>query len=194
LTLNVNGTFSGKLNNSVTGTYTLGTNGLLTLHASSGSEIMFYLNYTKDTMAEVGGMIGTNDNYQELVLAERVPAAVTAADVAGSWNLIQFGTPSQAFIDGSSILQGGSNFGVMAGTMTVNANGTASGTLDQPFTGTYTIASGGIIHVNIVTSDGNTALTFILNAGKDTMTEVSNQFNLTDNNQEIVVAHRVPAN
>jgi hypothetical protein len=34
-----NGTFSGKLKNSVTGTYNLGTNGLLTLRASSGFEI-----------------------------------------------------------------------------------------------------------------------------------------------------------
>jgi uncharacterized repeat protein (TIGR03803 family) len=194
LTLSANGTFTGKLQNSVSGNYTLGTNGLVTLHGSSGFVVNLYLNYTKDIMTEVGGMIDTNDNYQEIVVAQRVPATVKAADLAGTWNLVQLDTPAQLYVDGNSVLQGGSNFGITVGNLTINADGTLSGTLGNAFTGTFTVASGGIVHASIISSDGNTPITFILNAGKDTMTEVHSVVDVNDNDQEIVIAHRVPAN
>ena len=136
----------------------------------------------------------SNNNQQEIIFAQREPAAVKAADIAGSWNLVQFQTPAQITEDINNGLQGNSNFSVTNGTMTINVNGTLSGNLGDAFTGTFTVGSAGVIHASIHSGGGIMPITFYLNAGKDTMTEVDSQVDANDNQQEMVIAHRVPAN
>jgi hypothetical protein len=195
LTLNANGTFSAKLENSVSGTFTVSSNAVVTLNPSSGNEqINLFVNFSKDNMVEVQHLFDNNDNNQEIVVAHRVPASANLAALVGDWNLVQISTPAQITADTSGNIQNGSNFGVTTGTLTINANGSISGTLGDAFTGTVTVASGGAIHASITSGGQTTPFTFYLNAGKDTMTEVSSALTVNDNHSEIVIAHRVASN
>ena len=91
-------------------------------------------------------------------------------------------------------MQGGTNFVVTGGTMTVKSDGTINGTLVDPFTGKITVGSKGAINASINSGGGKQNFTFYLNAAKDTMTEVESENDTNNNEQQIVVAHRVPAN
>jgi hypothetical protein len=196
LTISANGTFSGKVGGAISGTYTIGSNGAITFNPASSGTPPFtcYLNFTKDAMTEVDSLVDADDNQQDLVVACRIPASVSLSDLAGSWNLIQFETPAQITIDGNNDLQGGDDFAVTTGTLIVNANGTVSGTLGEAFTGKLTIGSNGAIHASISSGGGSMPFTFYINAGKDTMTEVESQNDADNNEQQIVIAHRIPAN
>jgi hypothetical protein len=104
--------------------------------------------------------------------------------------MMKIGTPAQITYDPDNGLQGGDEFDVQNGNLTINANGTCSGNMGDAFTftGTYIIGSDGIITVSMTSSDGTSTHTFCINAGKDTMTSIDSQ----DNYQEIVIAQRVP--
>jgi hypothetical protein len=185
------------LGNTFTGTFTIGSNGMINASIISGDGTMpitFFLNFSMDTLTEMDSQNDSNNNQQEIIFAQREPAAVKAADIAGSWNLVQFQTPAQITEDINNGLQGNSNFSVTNGTMTINVNGTLSGNLGDAFTGTFTVGSAGVIHASIHSGGGIMPITFYLNAGKDTMTEVDSQVDANDNQQEMVIAHRVPAN
>jgi hypothetical protein len=188
LTINANDTCSGNMGGAFTGTYTIGSDGVITVSITSSdgtSTHTFCINAGKDTMTS----IGSQDNNQEIVIVQRVPASVSASDIAGSWNMMKIGTPAQITFDPNNELQGGNEFDVQNGNLTINANGTCSGNMGGAFTGTYTIGSDGVITVSITSSDGTSTHTFCINAGKNTMTSIGSQ----DNNQEIVIALRVPA-
>jgi hypothetical protein len=190
LTLTTSGTFTAHLEGSASGTFTISSNGIVTLHLSSGGDIVLFCNFYKDTMVEVSSQFDANDNQQEIVVGHRPPASLTAAAVAGSWNLVQFSTPAQIYFDTNNFFQGGVSFGVGTGTMTVNANGTMNGVLGDPFNGTFTVSSGGTIHATI----NGQVFSFHINSSGDTMTEVDTLFDSMDNHQEMTIAHRVPAN
>ena len=193
LTLNANFTFTGKVVNNISGTFSIGTNADVTLHSSTSEDITLYLNYNKNTMTHVSSLIGPNDNQQEIDICYRVPTGVTLASLAGTWNLVQFSTPAQIYFDGSNVFQGGDNFSVATGTMIINANGTISGSLGNVFTGSVTVGANGAVRANIISSGSNQTFTFFLNAAKDTMSEVDTLIDANDNRQELVTAHRVPA-
>ncbi len=196
LIINTNGTLSGTLGDSFTGDFTLISNGVINANIiTSGNTqaLTFYYNANKDTMTEVDSVLDDDDNQQEIVMGQRAPAAIALADLAGSWNMIQFQTPAQVTDDMNNFLQGGDNFAVTNGTLTIKANGTASGTLGSAFTGTFTVVSNGAINVSVHTSGGTLPLTFYLNANKDIMTEADSQLDTNNNQQETVTALRVPA-
>jgi len=130
----------------------------------------------------------------QLAVCHRVPAAVALSDLVGAWNLVQFQTPARLTNDVNNVLQGGDNFAVTNGTLTVSANGKISGILGDAFTGSITVGANGSINANIISSGGvSQPYTFFINAGKDTMTEVATQLDANDNEQQIVIAHRIPA-
>jgi hypothetical protein len=196
LTFNTNGTLSGSLGDSFTGTFTVLSNGLINASiVTSGNTqaLTFYFNPGKDTMTEIDSLIDDNDNQQEIVIGHRAPALVAAADLAGVWNLIQFQTPAVVANDNSSGLQGGDSFGVSTGSMTIKSTGAASGNLGSAFTGTFTVGANGALPTTIKSSGGTMAITFYLNAGKDIMTEVDSQNDTNNNEQETVTALRAPA-
>jgi hypothetical protein len=197
LTLKSNGTVSGNLGNAFTGTFTIDGNGVITLHTTGSGNLethTFYLNFNKDTMTLVDSMIDTNDNQQEMVVAHREPASAKIADLAGSWNLVQFQTPAQMSDDVNNGLQGGGNFQVSTGILTLNANGTLNGNLGNAFSGTFTVGSSGVVTLHTSGSGNSETHIFYLNSTKDTMTLVDSQVDANDNQQEMVVAHRVPGN
>ena len=196
LIINTNGTLSGTLSDSFTGSFTLISNGIINasiITSDSTQAMTFYYNANKDTMTEVDSVLDGENNQQEIVMGQRAPAAIALADLAGSWNMIQFQTPAQVTNDVNNFLQGGDNFAVTNGNMTIKANGTASGTLGSAFTGTFTVAGNGAINVSVQTAGGTLPLTFYLNANKDIMTEVDSQLDTNNNQQETVTALRVPA-
>jgi hypothetical protein len=79
--------------------------------------------------------------------------------------------------------------------MTIAGNGTVSGNFGVPFTGNVSVGSNGAIHANIIPSgESSQSFTFYLNAGEDTMIEVDTQLDANNNQQQMVVAHRIPAN
>ena len=145
-------------------------------------------------MTHVSSLFGPNDNQQEIDICYRVPTGVTLASLAGTWNLVQFSTPAQIYFDGNNVFQGGDNFSVTNGTMIINANGAISGSLGNAFTGSVAVGANGAIRANIISSDSNQNFTFFLNAAQDTMSEVDTLFDAKNNQQELVTAHRVPAN
>ena len=93
LTFDGTGHFSGKVADAVSGIYNVSSNGIVTLHMTSGDTITLYLNYNKNTMTHVSGLLGPQDNQQEMDICYLMPASVALADLAGTWNLAQFQTP-----------------------------------------------------------------------------------------------------
>ena len=196
LTLTANGTFSGKLMGSVSGTFNASSNGVINVvpNSSGAQPLTFYLNYTKDTMTTVSSQLDANNNQQQLNVCLKAPAAIALADLVGAWNMVQFTTPLEYVPGSATFPDGGSNFGVTNGTMTVSANGTVSGVLQDAFNGTISPGSKGVVVLKINVGGSVQQKTFYINAAKDAMIEVEQLLDSADNQQQLVLAHRVPKN
>jgi hypothetical protein len=187
LTLNTNGTCSGNMGGDFTGTYSIGSDGIITTSITNSDGTgthTFYINAGKDTMTS----IESDTDGQSILIAQRAPSSASASDITGSWNMMEFDTPAQITLDPDNGLQGGGDFDVMEGSLTLNANGTCSGNMGGDFTGTYSIGSDGIITTSVTSSNGTGTFTFYINAGKDTMMSIESD----PNDQSIIIAQRVP--
>lgn len=194
LTFDTNGDVSGTIGDSFTGTYVLNGDGSIVLSITN-SELdvetkTFYVNADEDTMNLVETELDDSDNNQELVIGVRIPPALTAAEVAGTFNVVQFQTPVQITGDANDGLQGGTQFTATNGTLTLAANGTFTGKVKNSVSGTFTIGDSGTV---ILHSSGGDTLTFYVNYNMDTAIEVQSQLDSNDNQQQLVVCHRQPA-
>ncbi|MGD0573606.1 MAG: ice-binding family protein [Sedimentisphaerales bacterium] len=187
LTINANGTCSGNMGGNFKGTYSIGSDGIITTSITNSDGTgthTFYINAGKDTMTS----IESDTDGQSILIAQRAPSSASASDITGSWNMMEFDTPAQITLDPDNGLQGGGDFDVMEGSLTLNANGTCSGNMGGDFTGTYSIGSDGIITTSVTSSNGTGTFTFYINAGKDTMMSIESD----PNDQSIIIAQRVP--
>ena len=146
-------------------------------------------------MTHMESALDSNDNHQEIGIISRIPSSISAADITGVWNMVEFDSPSQVFIDGNGNISGNDEEGVDYGTLTFNSNGTLTANNQSGiYNGTYTIGSNGAIHGNFPAQ--SVSFTFYLNAGKDTIAEVGGQGSgsILQNGQQIIIAHRPPTN
>lgn len=134
----------------------------------------------------------------------KVPASLTAADMAGVWKLVSLGTMRELLprsmtnyldpqhpVDGVFNVEGRSQFDSGSGTLTVAADGSFSLAFGlDTVTGTATLGANGLVEVPIPMPPGPTlTLSFYVNQGKNVMAAI----HLEQNYQEIIVAVKLPA-
>jgi hypothetical protein len=173
LTLNNNGTYTGT-GGIGSGSYAIGSNGVITVSYVSNGETnrnTLFVNATQDTLVFFRTLGNGTCRVQ---LAVREPSSITGAAVAGLWNGVDFATPSLISWDPVNLLQGGADFSVVSGTMSLDANGhITAGDMDGAFTGAYTIGSAGLLSMTITNQSGIVKSgTAYLNLGQDTLTTV----------------------
>lgn len=198
ITVSPDGTFSGSVPDAISGTIALGDQGELLLNATTvegPQSLTFHINSTADLMATAHADSG----YKELILALRAPASVVAADLAGQWNAAAFQTPHRLVLEKNASnqvinIRGLDSFKSFGGTMTIDADGTMSGQIGDPFTGAIDSTGNGLVNATINTGEGAMSLTFFVNASKDVMALLQSNFATNDNYQEIMIFQKAPTN
>jgi len=112
--------------------------------------------------------------------------------MGGLWNMVQLQTPAQLSWDSVNGLIGGTSFGATNGTITFNSDGTLNGQFEEPFTGTYSQGSNGLVAATIVTSGSTNAYNLSINSRQDTITLVDGELSATDDSQEVILFQRAP--
>jgi len=177
------------------GTLAVGAQGVVTASIPGQPVISFRVNESHDFLATADAP----ENSKELLLLLRSPAALAVAELAGQWNLLQFQTPAELVQvqqqPGGLVtdVQGGNSFGVLAGSMTLDASGTFSGVLGDAFTGTLAVTGTGQVTATIQTQEGTFPLTLFVNAGKNLLLVVNEEIGPEDNMQEVILMSRAPA-
>ncbi len=198
LAVQSNGTFAGNVPDPISGTAVPGAPGVVVLNldgTNGPGAIAFNANAAADFMA-AGGVFGGSS--QDLILALRAPTAIAPAELAGWWNMQGFQTPAQLVLEKNSSnrvvnIQGLGQFQTMAGAMSLLANGTFSGNMEGPFTGTVTSATNGAINITVQDQSSTNARTLFVNAGKDLMVLVEGAFSPNDNYQDVLIFSKAPA-
>jgi len=172
-TFNANGTFTGSGVATSTGYYTISSNGWLEVTDIADGQtnrVSLFVNASQDTLFYAGGTLGDDVGIRQAVLLfERAPASASESAVAGLWNVSVFQTPSGMTLDPVNGLQGGGNFGVNLGTVTLTASGTLSGNVSGAFTGSYSLGSNGSVSFTINSSGKTKTGTGYLNATENTL-------------------------
>lgn len=193
LTINANGTLSGSLEGSFTGTLSVTGEGLVTANIEEPDEeppppVIFTVNAAQDVM--IGVSVEADSN--ETLVCVKLPASVSEAEVTGDWGIRAFETPRTLTLltdaDGDiNNIPEKDHFGVYNGTLTVNAGGTLSGNVEGPFSGNYAMPSPGVVSVTI---PGETSMTLYMNASKDFMAAVTEHVDF--NSQELTLFTKTP--
>jgi hypothetical protein len=130
-----------------------------------------------------------------LVLSGFCSRALTVADTAGTWRVLNFSMPRQFTVqrDGQGVVIGineANNFESSTGSLTVLANGTFSGVVPDPITGTVALGGQGELVVNVNDGgDGPQVLTFHVNSTGDVLATCRS----SENDSELILALRAPA-
>ena len=197
ITINVNGSFSGGA--SGTFAYQNGGTVIATVTSPDPGTTTFRVNRSNDVMVAVE----KNSTSQDMIFLMRSPASVLTSQVGGTWTIYSFRTPSFISLDRAdsgfpgvvTAIQGGNQFGVVSGTMTVNgANGAISGTLQGPFTGQVGSYNGAQLNVSI-TPSGELAfnLPMYINNSKDIMIAMQQSSTTDDNRMEFLLFVKAPS-
>ena len=199
VTVQNNGTFSGG----DSGTLSIDGQGMVTVRPSGQPPISMRINSSQDAWI---GLANENNNglpQNSLNIGARAPQSASGSDIAGNWAMVMMDTPEQlvqvtstngALVDllgesGSSI--SGNPIGQLGtGSMTINSNGTLSGTAQDAFTGSYIIGTNGQLEVAINSRDNFTMPAF-LNRSKDVMFALHRDD--TNNAQQIILMVKTPA-
>ena len=199
VTIQNDGTFSGG----DSGTISIDGQGRVTVRPSGQPPISMRINSSQDALIGLANEINNSILQNTLNLGARAPQSVSGSDIAGNWAMVMMDTPEQlikvtstngALVDllgenGSSI-SGNGIAQIGTGSMTVNSNGTLSGTAHDAFTGSYTIGTNGQLNVTINSGDNFTMPAF-LNSSKDVMFAL--HVDDTNNSQQIIVMVKTPA-
>lgn len=197
LTMDGNGNFSGP----ASGTLAIVGPGLVRVSSSGDSPVLFNVNAAQDVAFATKQMPGSPQQDVELIL--KAPAAMTGADLAGTWKLVSFGSPRQLIlhratnysdpsrpIEGIANIEGREEFSKGGGTMTVAADGSFTLVFGpETMSGTATPGANGLLTVTIpMPPNPAMVLYFYVNAGKNVMAAVHKE----QNYQEIIVAVKLP--
>jgi hypothetical protein len=130
-----------------------------------------------------------------LILSGFSSRALTVSDTAGTWRVLNFSMP-RAFTlqrDGQGVVIGiseANGFENSTGSLNVLSNGTFSGSVPDPITGTVALGGQGELMVNVNdTGEGPESLTFHLNSTADVLATCRRG----DDGTELILALRVPA-
>lgn len=196
LAVQSDGTFSGAVPDPISGSAALGDAGelVLNLDGTNGPpSLTFNLNQTADVITMAGSL---SDGYQDFILGLRAPGTLTTNDLTGQWNISSFQTPYQLDLEFDSSnklinVQGLGSFQTGTGNMTVNADGTFSGSAGNPMSGTVDSVGNGTVNVTVMTAEETNTFTLFINASKDLMAVVSAAHDTYDNFQELLLFTRV---
>lgn len=119
-------------------------------------------------------------------------STVVVPNIAGFWNIGSFNTPTEVFLENGNILQGGYNFDIRRGTMTIDANGLITGDNGGPFTGSCQVGPDGELLATIASDESTNTYTLHLNNSQDTITYVGGYDVANGNHQELMVFQRAP--
>jgi subtilase family serine protease len=196
IAFNPDGTLNGQFEDDFTGSYFQGSNGIVaTTIVTSGTtnEYSLFINPDQDAVTLLNSRLDANNNQQELILFQRAPATNSWGSMAGAWNGLRFQTPAQMVWDPVNGLQGGTNFTLDGGTLTLNANGTASGNLAGAFTGTFQISSNGLVNLATVAGGQTNFQTLFVNASRSMMSLVAGPSVAPADEQQLILFLRQPA-
>ncbi len=199
ITVAADGSFTGNKS----GTITIPNAGVVVTSIPGDNEsTTFHVTRSNDFMIAVNNSGGDN---QDLIFLLKAPANVTAADVAGNWNIVTFQTPTNIILNRAdsgkpgvvTSISAGNQFSIGTGNLSINgANGNVSGALEEPFTGqvqNYDSVNG---QLNLtITPSGSSGFTIPLyiNASKDVMIAAQSELATAGNFQEILIFVRAPA-
>lgn len=191
----------GSFTNSASGTFAYQSGGtvIATVTSPDPGTTTFRVNRSNDVMVAVE----KNGTSQDMIFLVRSPASVLTSQVGGNWTIYSYRTPASISLDRAdsgfpgvvTAIQGGSQFGVVSGSMTVNgANGAITGTLQGPFTGQIESYDGAQLTVDITPSgESSFGLPMYINNSKDIM--IAMQFSNTpdDNRMEFLLFVKAPS-
>lgn len=201
-----NGTFT---NGPVTGTMSIGGQGMLTVYPAGAPAISFRVNDAQDVFAGIAANSNNDGTPQnELDVVVRSPATFATNDIVGTWPIVILDTPQQLIqnflpttnASAVSDLLGLDNQSVKYsplsqignGYMTFNNDGTLSGNAGDNFTGNYSLATNGGVNLNVSAGSSPFQMTGYLNASKDVI--VALHLDNANNRQEIVMLTKPPTN
>lgn len=201
-----NGTFT---NGPVTGTMSIGGQGMLTVSPAGAPAISFRVNLAQDVFAGIT-LNANNDGIpqNELDVVVRSPASFDTNDILGTWQIITLDAPKQliqSFLPTTnasavSDLIGLDNQSVTTsplsqpgnGYMTFNNDGTLTGNVGDSFTGNYSLATNGGFNLSINAGAETFAMNGFINVSKDTVVALHDDS--VNNRQEIVLLTKPPTN
>jgi len=195
ITVATNNSFTFTGEEVVTGNLVYSGQGLLTAQSGTNTLITFQINSGLDVMVSGGA---NHEGFADLELVLRNPASALPGEFLNtSWNLFMFETPArlvpQMYTNGVVYeLKGRDGFSVTRGSMLINVNGIASGSLGGPFTASISYAGDG--QVNLAISEGGApfVLPLYMNAAKDFMVGSMRMLSSEDNFQQLILALRSP--
>jgi hypothetical protein len=190
LTVGSSGSFSGTLDGPLKGSVAPGSNGLVAVTTIANGQTNtdnFSVNAGQNLL--VSGTI--TGSHGVLLMLVRAPASVANTDVAGVWNAVNFTTPAKMTLDTTNGLQGGDNFVIHSGSLTLDAKGNVSGNVGGPFSGTYSVGSDGVVNFTTTNDSGTPQTSQVwLNATKDVLITVQTKVDGGHNQQEINIFQR----
>ncbi|HYG33450.1 MAG TPA: hypothetical protein VEC99_01620, partial [Clostridia bacterium] len=172
--------------------------GLVTASSGPGSAaVCFGINSALDFLAAAAP---SKEGYNDLTFILRAPADLQASDLHNStWNMLLFETPAELIPQRDTNgyiyeLKGRSNFSLQSGSMVIDGKGAITGTMDGPFTASYSYAGNGQVNVTITpTGSSPFMVPFYINAGKDLMIGLMRVLSSEDNFQQVIILVRAPA-
>jgi len=120
--------------------------------------------------------------------------ALTVTDLSGTWNVVSFSMPGRFTLqrNGRGAVTGineADEFHSSTGTLTVQSNGTLSGNVPDPISGTVSLGARGQVIMNIDGEDGPQTMTFHVNSTGDFLTTAGS---FGGQSQEVIMALRAP--
>ncbi len=194
LTVAADGSFSLVFGpDTMNGTATPGASGLLTvvipMPPNPAMTLLFYVNQSKNVMAAVH----TEPNYQEIIVAVKLPAAQTDGESQGLWRVGGLETPGLLSLTTNGLgfvmdLPDKNNFAVHRETIHIGHTGIFTAPADRTV-GRVSIVSPGTVQVaGTNDTDGSFSSTLWCNAGKDFLIGTR-----ADGSQELTLVARAPA-
>lgn len=201
-----NGTFT---NGPVTGTMTIGGQGMLTVYPADAPPLSFRVNFAQDVFAGIASNFSNDGVPQnELDVVVRSPASFSTNDILGTWQIIYLDAPKQLIqtflpttnASAVSDLIGLDNQSVTSsplsqlgsGYMIFNNDGTLTGNVGDSFTGSYSLATNGGFNLSINAGVDTFAMNGFINVSKDTVVALHDDS--VNNRQEIVLLTKPPTN
>ena len=189
LVVDADGHFSGP----ISGTFDLAGPGLIRATVP-GESVEFAINSRADFM--VSAKASADGDQQDLELLLKAPSSLAVGDLTGSWRGFSLSILSgvEQIISQTVVvgLEPRGVFEARMGSLTVAADGSISGNMGGPFTGTASVGANGavMVHIDAESPDPAMELGLVVNAGKDILAA---QMAGGDDERELILFVKSPA-